>query len=254
MIKTLVNPNPKDALQFINVNHRKKAEKTFLCLIGDCTVDYHGRAKSFLDWGERIIMIKQDGNLLVHQSTMREPINWQPPGSTAEFHMNNDFLVINSRHRKPDEKMKIVIRNLQLVFIAELKDSSVLKIAGMEADVVNQIMDRPDCIEEGLRIKQREKQVKSGMIDLYGYDKDHVPVIIEVKRSLATISSVHQLRMYVKDVKKNDDQVKVRGILCAPRIPDMVKYLCKDYELEYQEIDRKVVIPDDWQKTLQDFL
>ena len=31
--------------------------------------------------------------------------------------------------------------------------------------------------------------VKSGMIDLFGYDKNHVPVVIEVKRSLANISA-----------------------------------------------------------------
>jgi RecB family endonuclease NucS len=199
-------------------------------------------------------MIKQDGNVLVHQPTMREPINWQPPGSTVEFRNKDDHLIINSRHRKPDEKMKIVLRDIQLIIAAELRDTAILKITGMEEDVVNQIIESPNCIEEGLRIKQREKQVKSGMIDLFGFDKDHTPVVIEVKRSLATISSVHQLRMYVKDLKQDAEDVKVRGILCAPRIPDMVKYLCKDYELEYQEIDRKVVIADENQKTLQDFL
>ena len=31
--------------------------------------------------------------------------------------------------------------------------------------------------------------VKSGMIDLFGYDTNHVPVVIEVKRSLANISA-----------------------------------------------------------------
>ena len=225
-----------------------------LCIIGDCTVDYDGRARSFLDWGERFIILKQDGNLLVHQPTMREPINWQPPGSITEFYVKNNQLIISSRHKKPDEKMKILLRDIQAIVITELKDTAVLKISGMETDVVNQIVESPDCIEEGLRIKQREKQVKSGMIDLYGFDKDHTPVIIEVKRSLATISNVHQLRMYVKDLKHDSEEAKVRGILCAPRIPDMVKYLCKDYELEYQEIDRKVKIPDEWQKRLSDFL
>jgi len=123
----------------------------------------------------------------------------------------------------------------------------------METDVVNQIVSNPDCIEEGLRIQKREKQVKSGMIDLFGYDAHHTPVIIEVKRSQATINAVHQLRMYVNDIKHDSHHAEVRGILCAPRIPDMVKHLLVDYGLEWQEIERKVVMPDDWQKTLKEF-
>ena len=85
------------------------------------------------------------------------------------------------------------------------------------------------------------------------YDKNHIPVVIEVKRSLANISAVHQLRMYVSDIKKNVDNANVRGILCAPRIPDMVKKLLSDYNLEWQEVERRVILPDDFQKTLREF-
>lgn len=216
-------------------------------------VEYHGRARSFLDWGERIVMIKQDGTLLVHQPTMREPINWQPAGSKTEFTAKENKLVLRSWHTKPSEKMKIVFRSLKVILVTSLRDSAKLMIAGMEADVVNQIILNPKCIEEGLRIKKREKPVKSGMIDLFGYDKNHVPVVIEVKRSLATISAVHQLRMYVNDIKHDSKDVEVRGILCAPRVPDMVKHLLSDYGLEWREIERNVVLSDDWQRTLEEF-
>ena len=94
--------------------------------------------------------------------------------------------------------MKIVFRNLQSVMVTSLRDKASLVIAGMETDVVNEIITNPEIVEEGLRISKREKHVKSGMIDLYGFDKDHIPVVIEVKRSLANISAVQQLRMYVK--------------------------------------------------------
>ena len=90
-----------------------------------------------------------------------------------------------------------------MVVVSSLCDNANLAIAGMEADVVNQIISDPGVIEEGLHIGKREKHMKSGMIDLFGYDKDHVPVVIKVKRSLASISAVQQLRMYVADVKKD---------------------------------------------------
>jgi len=216
-------------------------------------VDYHGRARSLLDWGERIVMIKQDGNVMVHQNLMREPVNWQPSGSNIDFNVEDEQLVLRSHHTKPPEKMMITFRNLKLIVVTSLHDQANLMLAGMETDVVNDIISNPEMIEEGLRISKREKHVKSGLIDLFGYDKNHVPVIIEVKRSLATISAVHQLRMYVNDVKRDIDEADVRGILCAPRVPDMAKKLLADYGLEWQEVERRVILPDDWQRTLNDF-
>lgn len=254
MTKNLVNPNSSDALEFIKKNHTSKPDKTMLILGGDCIIDYKGRARSFLDWGERIIMIKQDGTVLVHLSKMREPINWQPTGSNTKFTLKEDKLVLKSYNKKPPEKMKIKFRNIKFITVTSLKDKAKIIISGMELDVVNQIINNPSIIEEGLRVIKREKPVKSGMIDLFCFDKNHTPVIIEVKRSLANISSVHQLRMYVKDVKRDVDKANIRGILCAPKIPDMVKNLLSEYELEWMEVERKVILPDDDQKTLKEFI
>jgi RecB family endonuclease NucS len=253
LIKDIINPNEKDALDFIKKNHNSKFDKTLLIIIGDCMIDYRGRARSFLDWGERIIMIKQDGALLVHQPFMREPINWQPSGSKTNFSIKNGKLILQSHHKKPPEKMKIIFRNLKLLTVTTLRDKSKLVISGMEIDVVNKIMTNPDIVEEGLRINKREKHVKSGSIDLFCYDKNHTPVVIEVKRSLANISAVHQLRMYVNEIKKDIDTANVRGILCAPRIPDMVKKLLTTYDLEWQEVERKIELNNDHQKTLKEF-
>jgi RecB family endonuclease NucS len=216
-------------------------------------IDYRGRAKSLLDWGERVIMIKQDGTVLVHQPVLREPVNWQPSGSKTEFSVINEHLILRSHHTRPPEKMKIIFRSIQFISASSLHDKAEIVISGMEVDVVNEIISNPSIIEEGLRISKREKHVKSGIIDLFCYDKNHVPVVIEVKRSLANISAVHQMRMYVSDLKKDVHAAKVRGILCAPRIPDMVKKLLKEYNLEWKEVERKVVLHDDFQKTLKEF-
>ena len=252
--KNIIHPETKKGLEFINKNHRKIADKTTLILAGDCMVDYKGRARSFIDWGERIIMIKQDGNVLVHQPIMREPINWQPADTKTSFNIVKNNLILRCSHTKPPEKMKITFRKIKFITTTSLKDKAKLIISGMETDVVNDIINNPEMVEEGLRISKREKQVKSGMIDLYGYDIDHTPVVIEVKRSLANISSVHQLRMYVNDIKNNIEEANVRGILCAPRIPDMIKNLLEDYNLEWKEVERNIVLPDDYQKSLKEFL
>jgi endonuclease len=252
-VKIIQHPSALEAKSFIMKYHQQKTEKTVLQVIGTCTVKYHGRAKSFLDSGDRIIIIKQDGNLLVHQPVKREPINWQPSGSITECIVKEDVLILKSRHHKPSEKMMISFTDIFLITVSSLKDTAELKIAGMESDVVKHIIKDPSCVEDGLRIQAQEKQVRSGMIDLFGYDKDHVPVIIEVKRSLATISNVHQLRMYVQDLQHKSEKAEVRGILCAPHIPDMIKNLLLDYNLEWKEVEHEIVLPDDQQKTLKEF-
>lgn len=252
-MQNILNPEPNEALDFIVNHYTSKSEKNMLLILGSCMIDYRGRARSLLDWGERIIMIKQDGAVLVHQPVMREPVNWQPSGSKTEFKVKDDYLVLRARHNRPPEKMKITFRNIMMVATTTLHDNANLIISGMETDVVNQIISNPNIVEEGLRISKREKHVKSGLIDLFGYDENHTPVIIEVKRSIGSISAVQQLRMYVNDVKKDVKEANVRGILCAPRVPDMVKKLLSDYDLEWREVERNVILPDDWQKTLKDF-
>ena len=78
-------------------------------------------------------------------------------------------------------------------------------------------------------------------------------MIIEVKRSQATINSVHQLRTYVNDIKRDSKNIKIRGILCAPKIPEMIKTLLSEYNLESKEIKRNVILYNDNQKTLEEY-
>ena len=115
MTHSILNPKTSDALDFIEKYHKSKPDKTLLIIIGDCMIDYRGRARSFLDWGDRVIMIKQDGAVLVHQPIMREPVNWQPSGSKTNFSVKDDLLILKSHHTRPPEKMKIAFRNVKLV-------------------------------------------------------------------------------------------------------------------------------------------
>jgi len=117
LLKIILDPPSSDALEFIDRYHKSKPDKTLLLLVGDCMVDYHGRARSLLDWGERVVIIKQDGNILVHQPVMHEPVNWQPSGSKTKFNVEDEQLVLRSRHTKPPEKMKIIFRSLKLIMV-----------------------------------------------------------------------------------------------------------------------------------------
>jgi len=61
MIDVLVEPSTAEAEGFIRKNIGK-----CLLIVGNCCVEYRGRASSKLGPGERIIIIKEDGALLIH--------------------------------------------------------------------------------------------------------------------------------------------------------------------------------------------
>jgi len=53
------------------------AQRKLLLLVGNCWVNYKGRASSKLEPGERIVIIKEDGSVLVHRPCGYEAVNWQ---------------------------------------------------------------------------------------------------------------------------------------------------------------------------------
>ncbi|MFQ5999898.1 MAG: endonuclease NucS, partial [Candidatus Bathyarchaeia archaeon] len=70
----LQNPGVRRAAEFIR---EALSERKALIIVGNCWVDYRGRASSKLEPGERIVVIKGDGSVLVHRPVGYEPVNWQ---------------------------------------------------------------------------------------------------------------------------------------------------------------------------------
>ena len=163
-MKYLLFPTPKDVLDFVEENHRRTPEKTILFLIGDCRIDYTGRAKSVLGFGERIVLVKHDGTVIVHRGTMREPVNWQPPDTRVSFEFDQDYFIISTRHYKPREKMKIFFRDIKMILATPLRDVASIRITDMEKDFTEKIIDDPNIIEGGLRIIKQEKNIYNIML------------------------------------------------------------------------------------------
>ena len=77
-------------------------------LIAKCNIKYNGRAISKIDWGERIILIKEDKTILIHRKFGSEPINWQPAEGYIEIEKSN-IIQINAFRLKPKENLLIEI-------------------------------------------------------------------------------------------------------------------------------------------------
>src|SRR5207249_3381812 len=55
-----------------------------VAMVANCTVSYSGRTGSDMGEGERLVILKGDGCVLVHRGRDYQPVNWQPSGCVFE--------------------------------------------------------------------------------------------------------------------------------------------------------------------------
>jgi len=92
--RTLILENPRTNEETEKTIKEALAQRKTLLLIGNCWVDYKGRASSKLEPGERIVIIKEDGSVLVHRPSGYEAVNWQPPGCIFQSRVKEGVLKI----------------------------------------------------------------------------------------------------------------------------------------------------------------
>jgi len=228
-----VNPNVTDAEMAVKdaISQRKT-----LLVIGNCWVHYLGRAKSKLEPGERILIIKEDGSVLVHRSVGYEPVNWQPPGCIFHVLAKNDVLEIRAVRRKPAESVKVYFDKIYMVSALSLVDSGRFSLYASEGDMQKAILLEPSLLEEGFKPISYEKKVEPGFVDVYGVDKSGKLVVAEIKRKTAGKGAALQLAKYIDAVKGRANR-EVRGILVAPNIAKDVQRLLATLGLEFKALD-----------------
>ena len=231
----LVSPNVKEAVKVVKeaVSQRKT-----LLVIGNCWVRYRGRASSKLEPGERILIIKEDGSLLVHRSVGYEPVNWQPPGCIFHTQVKGDMLEIRAVRRKPAESVRVFFDRIHMVSALSLVDSGEFALYASEEDMQRAILLEPSLVEEGFKPISYEKKVEPGFVDVYGVDKDGNFVVVEIKRKTASNEAVLQLARYVEAIRSKVNR-KVRGILVAPNIARGVQRLLATLNLDFKALDPK---------------
>ena len=231
----LLSPSVEEAAKILK--EAVSQHKTLL-VIGNCWVHYYGRARSKLEPGERILIIKEDCSLLVHRSVGYEPVNWQPPGCIFHIKFKGNILEIRAVRRKPAESVKVFFDRIHLVSAISLADSGEFSLYASEEDMQKAILLEPSLVEEGFKPMSYEKKVEPGFVDVYGVDKDGNFVVVEIKRKTAGNEAVLQLSKYVDAIKSKVNR-KVRGILVAPSIAKGVQRLLVTVGLDFRALDPK---------------
>jgi len=227
------SPSLKDASGIIEEGiSRRKA----LTIVGNCWVSYRGRASSKMEPGERILIIKADGSLLVHRPVGYEPVNWQPPGCIFQTDVDRDVLSVRAIRTKPPESLKVYFDRIYFIAVFSLVDEGRFSLYASEEDMQKAILIQPSLVEEGLKLVTYEKRVEPGFIDVYGVDEEGRMVVIEIKRKAAAKEAALQLARYIESVKKSTSR-EVRGILVAPSLAKGVQKLLTTLGLDYRQLD-----------------
>ncbi len=213
-------------------------QKRALIVVGNCHVHYSGRARSTLEAGERLLIIKEDGALLVHRPVGYEPVNWQPAGSVFHVQTKEAELEVHGVRQKPRESVRVNFAEIYMVSAFRLNDVGEFLLHATEEDMHRAILLKPDLLEEGFKPISWEKKVKPGFVDIYGEDKDGKLVIVEVKRKVATKEAALQLAKYIEPIKSKINR-ELRGVLAAPSLGKDVQRVLVTLGLEFRKLDPK---------------
>ncbi|MGB9914327.1 MAG: endonuclease NucS [Candidatus Bathyarchaeales archaeon] len=234
-LTVLTNPRLEEAAAAIE---KAFTQRKTLIVAGKCRVRYAGRANSTLEPGERILIIKEDGSLLVHRPVGYEPVNWQPSGSVFHVHAKADAVEVHAVRQKPRESVTVTFSEVFMVSILSLTDSGEFALYASEEDMHRAILLKPSLLEEGFTPISYEKKVEPGFVDVYGVDKNGKLVVVEVKRRTAGKEAVLQLAKYIDAIKGKADR-ELRGVLVAPALGKEVQRLLATLGLEFKALDPK---------------
>jgi len=252
-VVALENPSVEKAVELVR---KALLKRRVLVIVGNCWVDYRGRASSKLEPGERIVVIKGDGSVLVHRPSGYEPVNWQPPGCLFQTHVVDGVLRIRAVRKKPAESVKLFFDRVYLVSALSLVDAGEFSLYASEEDMQKAILLEPSLLEAGFKPIAYEKKVEPGFIDIYGVDEAGRFVVVEIKRKTAGREAVLQLSKYVESIKSMVNR-EVRGVLAAPHMGKGVQRLLETLKLDFKFLDARKcaeVLTRSKTKKLEEFL
>jgi len=192
--------------------------RKLVVLVASCTAEYSGRTGSHLGEGERLVIVKGDGCILVHRGRDYQPVNWQPSGCIIQAQAaSNGTLVLKAVRPNPLESLTLVLRDIQFLGTFLLRDEAEFVLHASEEEMQRAIILQPDIIEPGFKILDFEKKVPPGFVDVYGIDGDGNTIVIEIKKDPAGFPAIKQLLEYLKYLQAPPGR-KLRPIIVAPSI------------------------------------
>jgi RecB family endonuclease NucS len=213
-LPVLVSPSLEEARRELVLGLEARR---LVVIVASCSVEYSGRTGSHLGEGERLVIVKGDGCILVHRGHDYQPVNWQPSGCIIQAQAANGTLVLKAVRPNPLESLTLTVKEVRFLGTFLLQDAAEFILHASEAEMQRAIILQPEIIEPGFKILDFEKKVPPGFVDVYGVDRDGNTVVIEIKKDPAGFPVIKQLLEYLKYLQAPPGR-KLRPMIVAPSI------------------------------------
>jgi RecB family endonuclease NucS len=198
-------------------------------VIARCQVDYAGRLSAHLPLATRVIMVKNDGSVLIHSDGgSYKPLNWMSPPCTLREGVGDDGVpewTVSAT--KTDDTLRIRLEEV-------LSDSSVdlgvdpgLRKDGVEKHLQELLAEHTTALGDGMSLVRREYMTAIGPVDLLCKDAANASVAVEIKRR-GDIDGVEQLTRYLELMNRDPGLRPVRGVFAAQEIKPQARVLAED--------------------------
>ena len=207
-------------------------------LVARCEVVYTGRLTAVLPEATRLIVLKSDGSVLVHDDTGGyKPLNWMTPPTVVEE--DDGSIVVRKRAGKSEDRLEIRLVEVLSDSSHDMGDSAALQKDGVERHLQEELAAQPAALGESLQLVRREWPTDIGPVDLMCRDDDGAWVAVEIKR-IGTIDAVEQLTRYLERIELDG----CRGVLAAQVIKPQARTLAESRGIRCVEVDLAVLRGD----------
>ena len=206
-------------------------------VVARCQVDYAGRLTAHLPMATRLIMVKNDGSVLVHSDGgSYKPLNWMsPPCKVIEGKSEDgvpEWLVTG----KDDDTLRILLEEVLHDSAHDLGLDPGLRKDGVEKHLQELLAEHPATLADGLTLVRREYPTAIGPVDLMCRDAAGASVAVEIKRR-GEIDGVEQLTRYLELLNRDPKLRPVRGIFAAQEIKPQARVLATDRGIACAVVD-----------------
>ena len=207
-------------------------------IVARCEVLYTGRLTAVLPESTRLLILKEDGSVLVHADAGGyKPLNWMtPPTVIEEEGAPLERMVVRKRAGKTEDRLEIRVHELLSDVSHEMGEAAALEKDGVEHELQAELAARPEALGDGLRLVRREWPTDIGPVDLMCRDGSGSWLAVEVKR-IATIEAVEQLCRYLERIRLDPATAACGGILAAQRFRPQAVILAEARGIRCVEVD-----------------
>ena len=168
-------------------------------LVARCDVRYSGRLNAVLPEAVRLLILKDDGSVLVHDDAGGyKPLNWMTAPTFVED--EGERLVV--RKLKTEDVLEIRLVEVLSDVVHDMGESAALQKDGVERHLQEELAAAPTALGEELTLVKREWSTEVGPVDLMCRDEDGAWVAVEIKR-IGTIEAVEQLTRYLGFIRED---------------------------------------------------